>query len=159
MQRSVGIFFRLALIGSLACTALRAQVVTTAQIKGTVQDETGAAVPAAEVKVTQTGTGASRSVISAADGGYLFPQLPIGPYELEVTKMGFTKYVQTGIVLQVNSNPTIDATLKVGAITERVEVQAAAGMVETQSTGIGQVIDQQRVVDLPLNGRNVTDLL
>jgi len=79
--------------------------------------------------------------------------LPVGPYQLEVTKEGFTKYVQSGIVLQVASTPTIDAVLKVGSVTEQVNVQADATMVETHSTGIGQVVDQQRVVDLPLNGR------
>jgi hypothetical protein len=69
-----------------------------------------------------------------------------------VSKEGFTKYVQSGIVLQVNSNPTIDATLKVGSVSEQVVVRADAAMAETHSTGVGQLVDEKRVVDLPLNG-------
>lgn len=136
-----------------------AQVVSTSQIKGTVQDATGLAVPGAQVKVTQTTTGLVRTTTSASDGSYVLPDLPVGPYQLEVTKDGFAKYTQTGIVLQVASNPTIDVPLRVGTISESVQVEANASMVETQSTGVGQVIDSQRVVDLPLVGRQVTDLI
>src|SRR5947208_3299069 len=99
----------------------------------------------------------TRTALTSADGGYVLPELPVGPYRLEVTKEGFAQYVQTGIVLQVASNPTIDVTLKVGSVTETIQVEAAAAMVETQSTGVGQVIDSKRVVDLPLIGRQVTD--
>lgn len=107
---------------SLACSILWAQAISTSQIKGTVQDASGSAVPDAQVKVTQTANGAARTVTTGADGSYLFTELPIGPYQLEVTKQGFNKYVQTGITLQVNSNPTIDVALKVGAVTEQVVV-------------------------------------
>ncbi len=142
-----------------ACSLIWGQAISTSQIKGTVQDASGSAVPGAEVKVTQTATGTTRTATSGADGSYLFSELPIGPYQLEVTKQGFSKYLQTGITLQVNSNPTIDVALKVGAVTEQVVVEASANLVETENAGVGQVIDQQRVVDLPLNGRQVTDLL
>jgi len=135
------------------------QAISTSQIKGTVQDSSGSAVPDAEVKATQTATGTSRTATTAADGSYLLPELALGPYQLEVTKQGFSRYLQTGITLQVNSNPTIDVSLKVGAVDEQVVVEASAAMVETENSGVGQVIDQQRVVDLPLNGRQVTDLL
>lgn len=135
------------------------QAISTSQIKGAVQDPTGAAVAGAEVKVTQTATGATRTATTGADGSYLFTELPIGPYQLEVSKQGFNRYVQTGITLQVNSNPTIDVALQVGNVTQQVVVEASAAMVETENAGVGQVIDQQRVVDLPLNGRQVTDLL
>ncbi len=135
------------------------QAISTSSLKGTVQDQTGSAVPAAQVKVTQVTTGNSRTAVTGANGAYLFPDLPVGPYQLEVTKEGFSKSVQSGIVLQVASNPTVDVTLKVGGVNEQVVVEASASLVETQSTGVGQVVDQQRVVDLPLNGRNVTDLI
>jgi hypothetical protein len=141
------------------CSILWGQAISTSKIKGTVQDPTGAAVAGAEVKVTQTATGATRTTTTGADGSYLFTELPIGPYQLEVSKEGFNRYVQTGIMLQVNSNPTIDVALKVGNMTEQVVVEASAAMVETENAGVGQVIDQQRVVDLPLNGRVGTDLL
>ena len=136
-----------------------AQAISTSQIQGTVQDSTGLAVPAAEVKVTHTDTGAVRTVTTGADGGYVLTNLPIGPYQLEVSKEGFAKYVQKGIVLQVAANPTVDVTLKVGSVSEQVMVQADAAMVETQATGVGAVIENQRILELPLNGRNVTDLI
>ena len=147
------------LVNILACGALWAQSVAVSQISGTVQDSSGLPVPGAQVRVTQTATGLTRTVDSGPDGAYVITSLPVGPYQLEVKKDGFTTFVQTGIVLQVDSNPTIDATLKVGSVNEQIVVEAGASMVETHSTGVGQVIDQQRIVDLPLNGRLATDLI
>jgi hypothetical protein len=131
----------------------------TAQIQGVVQDATGSAVPGAQVKVTQTATGVTRTVPTESDGGYVLPNLPIGPYRLEVSKPGFSTYVQTGIVLQVATNPTVDVALKIGSVNEQVQVEANAALVETQATGIGTVIETQRIVELPLNGRVATDLI
>src|SRR6476646_6056129 len=102
----------------------------TAQIHGTVQDASGSAVPGAEVKATQTETGVSRTVSTGAAGGYVLTNLPIGPYQIEVTKEGFTKYVQSGIALQVNSDPAIDPALKIGSVSEQVVVEANATQVE-----------------------------
>ena len=132
---------------------------STAQMNGAVHDPTGAAVPGAEVKATQTGTGAVRTTTTGADGAWVLPNLTIGPYQLAITKMGFSEYIQTGIVLQVDSNPTIDTALRVGAVTDTIKVEADAALVETHSTGVGTVVDQQRVVDLPLNGRQATQLI
>jgi hypothetical protein len=146
-------------IGLLLCAGAWAQAASTAQINGTVRDSSGLAVPGADIKATQTTTGAVRTAVSAADGAYVLPNLPIGPYVLEITKEGFSKYVQSGIVLQVDSNPSVDVNLKVGSVTEQVLVQADAAMVETHSTGVGTVVDQKRVVDLPLNGRQATQLI
>ena len=151
--------YSLAVLCALVCASLSAQSVSTAQINGTITDSSGLAVPGAEVKATQTATGLSRAATSAADGAFVLPNLPIGPWQLEITKEGFSKYIQSGIVLQVASNPTIEAALKVGSVAEQVLVQADAAMVETHSTGVGTVIDQQRVVDLPLNGRNPAELI
>ena len=139
----------ISLIFLLACATAWAQ--GTAQIHGTVQDSSGSAVPGAEVKVTQTDTGASRTVASGGDGGYVLTNLPIGPYQIEVTKDGFAKAVQTGVVLQVNADPAIEIALKVGAVNEQVKVEANAALVETRSSGIGSVTETQRIVELPLN--------
>ena len=135
------------------------QDVSTSQIKGTVEDPTGAAVAGAEVKVTQTDTGAVRTATTETDGSYLLTSLPVGPYRLEVTKVGFSKYVQSGIVLQIASNPTIEVALRVGSVSEQIQVEANTTMVETQSSGVGQVVDMKRVLDLPLIGRQVQDLI
>jgi hypothetical protein len=139
---------------------LYAHAQATAQISGTVLDASGAAIPGAQVQITNTDTNAVRTAQSGSDGSYSFPNLPIGPYKLEVSKSGFTTYVQAGIVLQVGVNPTVNATLQVGAVTQTVEVQANAAMVETQSqAGLGQVIQPEQVVDLPLNDRQATQLI
>jgi carboxypeptidase family protein/TonB-dependent receptor-like protein len=135
------------------------QAVSTSQIQGVVQDATGLPVQGAQVQATQTETGVVRSAVSSTDGTYILPNLPIGPYRLEVSKEGFNKYVQTGIVLQVATNPNIDVQLKVGQVTEQVSVEANAAMVETQATGVGNVMENQRILDLPLNGRNPADLI
>ncbi len=155
----MGVLLRCVLVLALGCAAVWGQAISTAQINGTVQDSSGLAVPAAEIKVTQTATGLVRSVMTAADGRYVLTDLPVGPYQIEVSKEGFSKYVQSGIVLQVGSNPTLDIALKVGSVTEQVQVEADAALIETRNSGVGQVIDNQRVVELPLNGRQATDLI
>ncbi len=100
-----------------------------------------------------------RTVFTGADGAYALPNLPIGPYQLKVVLQGFNTYVRDGIVLQVGSNPEINVTLAVGAISEQVTVTANSTLVETKNTGVGQVIDNQRVMELPLNGRQATELI
>src|SRR5438128_27854 len=85
--------------------------------------------------------------------------MTLGTYILEAGLPVFKTYVQTGIVLQVDANPTINVGLQVGQVSDQVEVQANAALVETHSTGLGTVVDNQRVVELPLNGRNVTELV
>jgi hypothetical protein len=143
----------------LTSVAALAQVGSTAQISGTVKDESGGVLPGVDVTVVQTDTGASRATVTDASGAYVLPNLPIGPYRLEVTLAGFRPYTQTGIVLQVGSSPSLNVTLGVGALTEAVTVEAAAPLVDTQRAGIGQVIESARIVELPLNGRNPTDLI
>src|SRR5437899_11258758 len=146
---------------SLVLSALFAQAVSTSQITGTIKDQTGAVLPGAEVTVTQTDTEAKRTAVSDETGSYILANLPIGPYRLEVSLpgAGFRTYVQNGIVLQVGSNPLTPVVLAVGQVSEQVEVNADAALVETRSTGVGQVIDNVRVLELPLNGRQVTDLI
>src|ERR1700683_3984827 len=100
---------RHAFLSALCCAGLYAQA--TSQIQGVVRDASGSAVPGADVKATQTDTGTARTATSASDGGYVLSNLAIGPYKLEVGKSGFATYVQTGIVLPVTTNPTIDVAL------------------------------------------------
>lgn len=140
-------------------SSVHAQAIAVSQISGAVHDATGAAIAGATVKVTQTGTGLTRTATAGADGGYVIPNLPVGPYELEASAPGFSTYVQKGIVLQVSANPAINPVLQVGALTEQVSVTADAAMAETHNNSVSQVIDQERIVDLPLNGRNATQLV
>src|ERR1700728_4218642 len=141
---------------ALACTAVWAQ---TSQINGTVKDPSGSAIPGATVKATQTATGQVRTGVSGADGNYTLPNLPTGPYQIEVTKEGFSKSNQTGIVLQVDSNQTVDVAMAVGAVNEQVTVEASAASVETRSTAIGTVATNQEVSEMPLNGRDPHELI
>src|SRR5262245_9732000 len=113
----IRVFTGLLLI-TLSCTAGWAQ--TTAQINGTVKDQSGAVLPGVEVTVTQTDTGLKRSSPTDETGSFILPDLPIGPYRLEAALPGFRTYVQTGIVLQVNANPNVNPVLEVGQLTEQV---------------------------------------
>src|SRR5205814_8464896 len=96
---------------------------------------------------------------SNAIGSYVLTNLAIGPYRMEAGMPGFRTYAQTGIVLQVNSSPVVNVVLEVGQVAEQVEVQANAAMVETRNSTVGSVIENERILELPLNGRNVTDLI
>src|SRR5262245_11920956 len=131
----------------------------TAQMSGAVQDQSGAVLPGVEVTATQTETGVTRMTISNETGSYALPNLPLGPYKLEASLPGFRSFLQTGIVLQVGANPTVNIVLQVGQVSEQVEVQANASLVETRSVSVGQVMETARIVELPLNGRNAQELL
>jgi len=131
----------------------------TSQINGVIKDSSGLTIPGAAIKATQTATGVVRTATSGTDGGYVLPDLPIGPYLLEVTKEGFSKYAQTGIVLQVDTNPTVDVNLRVGSVSEQVTVEANAVQVESRTTSIGTVVTNQQVAEMPLNGRDPHELI
>jgi len=135
------------------------QVGASAEISGLVSDPTGAVVPNASVTATQVSTGMVRTTTSGPDGLYVLPNLPVGSYRLEVQAAGFSSYVQTGIRLEVSNNVTINVTLKVGQALQRVEVTANATMVQTQTTSVASVMDNARILDLPLDGRQATDLI
>ena len=143
----------------LTATVGWAQAGATAQISGTVKDSSGGVLPGADVTATQTETGFKRSVVTDSDGAFAFPSIPTGPYRLEVMLQGFRSYLQTGIVLQVNDSPVVPITLPLGAVAETITVQANTTMVETRSLGVGQVMENKRILDLPLNGRNPADLI
>src|SRR5437870_5958902 len=126
------------LASTMTCGNVWAQA--TAQISGAVQDQSGAVLPGVEVTATQTETGARRSTVTNETGNYVLPNLPLGSYRLEAALPGFRTFVETGIVLQVNSNPTIKIVLEVGSVAEQVEVQANEGLVETGSVSVGQAL-------------------
>jgi hypothetical protein len=130
-----------------------------AQIIGSVSDPTGAVVSGAQVKATQTDTGLTRTAVTGTDGTYVLPNLMVGPYELQVVCPGFKTYSQRGIVLQVSDNVTINISLQIGETSQSVTVNSNASMVNTESPSLSSVIDDRRVVDLPLNGRNLTQLV
>ena len=143
----------------LLLTSVLVWAQATAQLAGTVRDDSGGVLPGVTVTATQTDTGLTRTAVTDGTGTYAMVNLPTGPYQLEVSLQGFRTYVQTGIVLQVGATPTINAVLGLGALEETVTVEAAAPLVDVRSAGIGEVVEQDRILELPLQGRNVTDLI
>src|SRR5438874_754450 len=134
-KRLLGRTCFLMLIGLAAgrVVSLDAWAQATAQIAGVVKDASGAVLPGVEIKATQTATGAARTAVSGEDGRYVLPNLPLGPYMVEAALSGFRTYVQTGIVLQVNSDAAINPVLEIGQVTETVEVRADAALVKTRN--------------------------
>src|SRR5271165_5629697 len=136
-----------------------AQVTAVAQVSGTVSDPTGASIANAQIIMTEIDKHSVHTTLSDASGSYTLPNLPVGRYRLEVKAGGFKDYVQTGLELVVNNNIQVNAAMQVGSATERIEVSATASMVETKENSISNLVDQQRISELPLNGRQVTDLI
>src|SRR5690242_18002190 len=142
---------RLLRAGSVCTVLLLLAAGASAQeLNGRVTDESGAVLPGVTVTVTQTDTNVSRTVVTADTGTYAMPNLPTGPYRLEVSLQGFRTFVQTGIVLQVGAAPTINAVLAVGNLEETISVESAAPIVDVRSAGISAVVEQERIVELPL---------
>jgi hypothetical protein len=146
-------------VAVLVLTSALAWAQATAELNGRVTDESGAVLPGVTVTATQTETGFTRTVVTGGDGNYVITSLQTGPYKLEISLQGFRTYVQTGIVLQVGATPTVNAALAVGSLEETVSVEAATPLVDVRSAGISEVVEQERILELPLQGRNVTDLI
>jgi len=125
----------------------------TATVTGQVRDSSGAAVPGARVVARNIQTNIEREAVTSENGDYTIPLLNVGEYQVSVEKQGFKKAVQTGLVLQVDQKARLDFTLQIGQVSESVEVTAAASLVQTDSASVGTVIDNKRVLELPLNSR------
>jgi hypothetical protein len=143
----------------LAMGALNSQVAPTASLTGTITDPSGAVIPAAHVQLVSVETGFERAVDAQSDGRYLLSQIPVGLYRMEVSSSGFNTHKQTGIRLNVNTTTTLDVRLAIGAVGESVSVSADAEMVNTQTGTLSQVVQQQYIQELPLNGRNAASLI
>jgi hypothetical protein len=143
----------------LAATSLSAQTFR-GTILGTVTDPSGAVVAGAKVTVKNVGTGLERNTDTSADGTYSFPELPLGTYDVTVTHTGFQTYVTTGVSVEVASERRVDASLKAGQVSTRVEVSAdQIPLVETTSNTLGGTIQAEDFKDLPVNGRDYMKML
>lgn len=127
-------------------------------IVGNVTDESGAAIPHVSVKVTNEGTSAVRTVLSSDAGTYTVPSLPPGIYTVEAEMAGFRTEIQKGLKLEVNQTLRVDLPLKVGQVSERVEVSGVAAQLQTDSSTVATTVDNKKVTELPLNGRSFTQL-
>ena len=141
----------------LACLGLSAQQIT-GSIRGTVTDPLGAVVQGATVTVQQSETGLSRTVITDRNGGYVVLELPVGHYQLQVAAKGFQEYVQNGISVSVNESASVSPHLAIGSEVNVVQVTSDAGFIAPTVTSMGKVVGERELEDLPLNGRNFSQL-
>ena len=142
---------------AVLCVTALAQ--STGTIYGTVFDASGAIVPAATVTAINISTNQQRTVLADELGKYVITVLPVGNYNVRIEKGGFAPFVQQEITLQVNTNVQVNGTLQVKTSAEQVTVSAQSSLVQASSSTLVQVVDERRVVDLPLNGRNVLQLM
>lgn len=127
-------------------------------IQGVVTDQTGAAAAGVAVRVTNIGTNVTINTETNGEGYFLATNLNVGSYSVSAERTGFRKALRSGIVLQVDQRAQIDFRLELGQVAETVEVKAEAALVETGNSSVGKVIDNRRVLELPLNGRNALAL-
>jgi outer membrane receptor protein involved in Fe transport len=156
--------WRRQLIGGLALVLLvcgpvaRAAAQATGVISGIVTDASGAVVPGVTIEVTNVATNQARSTVAGADGVYTVLQLPPGRYQVKASLVGFRTLVRDGVTVAVESTSRVDFQMSVGGVQEQVTVTADVPLVETRSATLGTVIDERKVVELPLNGRNFAQL-
>jgi len=149
----------LGLILVLASTMPAWAQYTTARLSGIVSDPSSAVVAGATVTVHDMGTGYTQATKSESTGQYLFPSLPVGTYQITVSMAGYNQYVQKGIVLSVGQAASQNVQLRVGKVEQQIVVTANSAMVTTDSATVGQLIDQREISELPLNGRDVQQLV
>jgi Carboxypeptidase regulatory-like domain len=145
------------LVTLLAGWSANAQQIT-GSIRGTVVDPSGAVVQKASVSARQTETGLTRTTTTGRDGAYILLELPVGHYQLQVEATGFQSYAQEGISLSVNETATVPVHLVIGSKAQKVQVNADAQLIQDTVTSLGKVVQEREILDLPLNGRNFTQL-
>src|SRR5271168_1283541 len=156
----LGVFFGLCfcVCATLMSSPLAAQS-TFGSVTGTVVDATGAAVPGVAVTLTNSGTAQTQVVTTGADGLYTFVNLNPGEYRIDAEKTSFKHFKREHIVIEVQQSARIDVTMEVGAVNQTVEVTGETPLLQTTTTSLGQVIDETQVDQIPLNGRNVFNLI
>lgn len=159
LRNAVRLFFLASILATLGplCLPTAAQQITGA-IRGTVTDPSGAVVQHATVTATQLETGFTRSATTEQDGAFILLELPVGHYRLEVTANNFEKYVQEGISLDVNETATVPVHLNLASTAQQVQVQSNAALIQPTVTSMGQVVGERELLDLPLDGRNFSQL-
>src|SRR6266705_2109619 len=132
---------------------------TQAGISGVIHDPSGAVIPGVSVTVSNPATNFSRSAISNDSGIYNLPSLQPGKYNIKVELPGFRTITQNDVELQIQQSARLDFTLQVGDLSQTVEVSGAAALIATENATVGTVIENKRIVDMPLNGRNFLQLV
>src|SRR2546426_5237707 len=155
-RRSLMVVLSVAFVLS-ACSFLQGQS-TYGSITGSVTDPSGAAITDAQVTLTNLGTAEKRTQATGPDGLYTFVNLIPGNYKVEVEKPGFKHITRTPIVVEVQQSAKIDVTLPVGQANETVEVVGETPLLQSETSSLGQVVEQRKANELPLNGRNIYTL-
>src|SRR5262252_7358782 len=150
MKRSILALF-------LTAAPLMAQF-DTAEVLGTIRDASGSVIAKASVVLTNQGTGIQAKTVTGDEGSYTFSNVKIGVYTVTAEATGFSKAIAKDVTVNVNSRQRVDLVMQVGAVTDSVEVTAAAAVLETDSSSRNQLINTKGVVELPLNGRAYSDL-
>src|SRR5690349_7335879 len=153
LQVGFAVFF------ALVVAAVRMPAQTFGQITGQIADSSGAAVPDAAITLKNVATDAVRQTVSTASGDYSFPSLPPGVYNIQAEKQGFKKSESNNVTVQVQQTVRLDLTLAVGQVTESVVVNASAVALQAENATVGTVVENKRIVELPLNGRNFLQLV
>jgi outer membrane receptor protein involved in Fe transport len=154
------ISLRFPLLAALVLVTAAASFAQTAQVTGRISDQTGAFVPGARITVVHIGTGLSRESVTNDEGYFTIPLLRPGEYRVTVKKDGFIPLIQSGVTLQVEQVLRLDYMLKTGVLAESVNVSAAVtAALDTETSSLGKVVDQQRIQNLPLLGRNPYSLV
>ena len=148
------------LVSALVCPALWAQgEAVSARLAGTVLDPDEAPVPQAKVMLASPEAGLTRQAVTSHDGGYIFTAVPPGRYQLKVEKEGFATYLQSELVLTVGQSTTLNPRLEIGRIMQVIEVAADAPLLNSGNANIGLEVSGKQAVELPLNIRNVYNLV
>ncbi len=151
-------FFLLVLGGAMSFAPPAHAQLGTGTITGIVTDTSGAVVANASVTVVATGTGFRRQTVSNAAGQYNLPGLQPATYDLTVELQGFKTARRPGLLLQVDQSARIDVPLEVGSLSESIEITAVSPLVQSENASLGAVVDSQKAIDLPLNGRRFEEL-
>ncbi len=146
------------LAGVLLVLVASPALAQTGQINGVLTDNTGSVVPGASVKAVETATGLSRDTVSGVDGRYTFTSLRPTTYDITAELSGFRTTQRKGVILQANENLTVSFSLELGNLEETLTVTGQSPTVDVTSSAISEVVDQKRIIELPLNGRDAAKL-
>src|ERR1700757_5297204 len=149
----------LLLVVSLLAVAGGGWAQTNGTLLGSVTDQNGAAIPSASVRVTNTDTGFTKTATPTSEGSYVIPLLPIGHYSIFVTATGFESFTQSGVLVAVAQDIRVDVKLQIGQVAQTVTVNGNAINIDTTTATLGETVDNERLENLPLNGRNAANLL
>ena len=147
-----------ALLMFLLCASLGMAQLDTGTISGTVRDQSGGAIPGAAITIRNVETGIARNAVTNAAGRYEALALPVGEYEVSSTLAGFQTLVRSGINLTVGRNAVVDLVLQVGEVTQTVTVTGEVSLVTTNTATVSNLVDEERIMDVPLNNRDLTQL-